>query len=610
VARIRRFARFAQAGLLLLTVPVAAQMKLGETTNSANGTVSTGYTATYGNMTPSTHGWTVGGTANLSGSYYNSNFLTYNVSPYLNQSRSNSNFQSISNASGVNASVGVFNGSAFPGSVSYSEAYNSEGNYAVPGLSNFVTHGNSRTFAINWSENLPDVPSFSAGYQLGGSSYSVYGTNDQGKNRFHSLNLHSGYRWAGFGMSAFYTRGGGTAEIPQIVAGVVSNTRSSNDALGGNVTHLLPWQGSFSTGFNRSHWNGDYLGYHSSGTIDTVNSVAAVHPRQSLSVSGSLSYSDNLSGQLVQSVINAGGIVSNFNSNQSSNALDLMGITTYTPTTSLQTSAFLERRTQSFLGDTFGVTSFGGATAYAHRLLNGTFNGSFSLTANRADKTGEDTIGFSTNENYSTEYRGWRATGSFGYAQNVQTLLITYTNSFYNFSGNLRRNWGQFNMSMGAGGARTALTQQAGTANTSQSYNASLGYGVWITANGAYSKSDGQALATGSGLVPVPVPNPILPPGVISLFGGDSYSVAVSSAPVRKLILSAAWARSLSNTTSNSIASSNSNAQFNSLVQYQYRKLYFTSGYARLEQGFSVAGSKPEIISSYYMGLSRWFNFF
>src|SRR5262249_30997639 len=136
---IGRFARSMQAevllaGMLLSALPVVAQMKLGETTNSANGTISTGYSATYGNMTDSTHGWTIGGVANLSGSYYSPNFLSYNISPYLNQSRANSNFQSISNASGVNATANIFAGSHFPGSVNYSDAYNSEGNYAVPGL--------------------------------------------------------------------------------------------------------------------------------------------------------------------------------------------------------------------------------------------------------------------------------------------------------------------------------------------------------------------------------------------------------------------------------------------------------------------------------------------
>ena len=173
------------------------RFKFGEVSADASGTISTGYTASYGNMTGSNHGWTLGGATSLTGSFYNPNFLSFNASLYLNQSRANSDFQSISDASGVNLSTNIFGGSKFPGSVTYSKAYNSEGNYAVPGLANYVTHGNSDTFGINWSENLPDVPSFSAGFQMGTSDYSVYGTNDQGNNAFHSLNLHSGYRTRG-----------------------------------------------------------------------------------------------------------------------------------------------------------------------------------------------------------------------------------------------------------------------------------------------------------------------------------------------------------------------------------------------------------------------------
>jgi hypothetical protein len=606
-----RVASLAQAGLLLMALPVVAQVKFGETSTDLNGTISSGYTATYGNMTASTHGWTVGGAATLSGSFYNPNFMSFTVSPYLNQSRANSNFQSISDASGVNASANIFGGSKFPGSITYSRAYNSDGNYSVPGLANFVTHGNSDTFGVNWSENLPDVPSFSAGFQLGKSSYSVYGTNNQGDNAFHSLNLNSGYRFAGFNMGAYYTKGGGHSVFPQLVAGQqTTETHSDNDAYGFNATHQLPLQGSFSASINRSDWNSNYLGFNSNGNIDTINSLAAVHPTPKLSLSASLNYSDNLSGQLIQSVVSAGGFIPGLNSNESSNSLDVLGVATYTPATNLQTSAFAERRTQSFLGQAYGVSSYGGSATYAHALLNGTFNSALSVTANSADKNGEDTLGFSTNENYSNQVLGWHITGSFGYAQNAQTLLVTYMNSFYNFSGNVRRNWGPFNMSLGAGGARTALTQQAGTANSSQTYNATMGYRAWLTANGSFSKSDGQALVTGAGLVPVPVPSPILPSNLVSLFGGESYSFGLSSIPVKRLIIGAAYAKSTSNTSSYGITSDNRNNQFNSLIQYQYRKLYFTSGYARLEQGFSGSGTKPQVISSYYMGVSRWFNFF
>ncbi|MGB7549554.1 MAG: hypothetical protein WBM14_17590 [Terracidiphilus sp.] len=600
-----------QAWLLLLAWPVAAQVRLGELSTSLSGTIAPGYSADYGNMTGSDHSWALGGAATLSGSFHDPNFLSFNVGLYLNQSRANSNFQSISNASGVNVTSTVFGGSRFPGAISYSKDYNSEGNYAVPGLANYVTHGNSDTFGINWSENIPDAPSFSAGFQMGSSQYSVYGMNDQGKNAFHSLNLHSAYSLAGFNMGAYFSSGGGHSLIPLVVAGQqTTETHSDNSGYGFNVTHLLPLKGSVSAGINRSSWNSDYLGSSSSGTIDTINSLAAVHPTGKLSLSASANYSDNLSGQLIQSVVAAGGVVPEFNTNETSNSLDLMGVASYTPVSNLQTSAYIERRTQNFLGETYGVRSLGGSATYAHTLFDGNFNTALNVTENTADKTGENTLGFSTTENYSSQILGWKVSGSFGYAQNLQTLLVTYMNSFYNYSGNARRRWGKFSVSAGAGAARTALTQQAGTANSSVSYNASMGYGMWLTADGSYSKANGQALATGAGLVPVPVPSPILPSDLVSLFGGDSYSFGLSSTPVKRLILAAAYSKSTSNTSSGTIASANQNNQFNVLIQYQFRKLNFNSGYARLEQGFSGSGMPPEVISSFYIGVSRWFNFF
>jgi hypothetical protein len=562
-------------------------------------------------MTSGDHNWAVGGTANLSGSFYNPNFLSYNASLYLNQSRANSNFQSISNASGVDISTNIFGGSHFPGSVSYSKAYNSEGNYAVPGLANFVTHGDSDTFGINWSENVPAMPSLSAGFQIGTSQYSVYGSNDQGKNSFHSFNLHSGYQLGGFNMGAFYTAGGGDSLIPEVVAGQQgTETHSNSDGYGFNVAHQLPWHGSISTNFNRSDWDSEFLSSNSSGSIDLINILASVHPTSELTLSGSANYSDNLTGELIESVIAAGGVVQGLNSNESSSSLDLMGIANYTPAANLQTSAYFERRTQSFVGEDYGVNSFGGSATYSHVVLDGNFIASVTANSNTSDQTGDDTLSLSTNENYSSEIRGWHVNGTFGYAQNVQTLLVTYMNSFYHYSGNVSHRWGQFRVSAGAGGGRTALTQQAGTASSNESFNGSLSYIRWFTATGSYSKSSGQALLTGAGLVPVPVPSPILPSSLVNLYGGDSYSVALSSSPVKGLLFTASYAKSNSNTSSSGVMSTNENDQYNALIQYQVRKLNFTSGYSRLEQGFSSSGMPPEVLSSYYMGVSRWFNFF
>src|SRR5664279_4546192 len=102
------------AGTLLGQVQVGDNLKL-----NLNGSVSVGYNDTYGNSVNSSHGVGFGGVAGLSGSYYNPNFLSFNVTPYFNQSRANSDFASVTDASGVNLSSAIFSGSKFPGTVNY-----------------------------------------------------------------------------------------------------------------------------------------------------------------------------------------------------------------------------------------------------------------------------------------------------------------------------------------------------------------------------------------------------------------------------------------------------------------------------------------------------------
>jgi hypothetical protein len=607
----RRVAWLVQAGLLLAGQTAVAQVKFGDFSTSLSGTVSPGYSAEYGNQVGSNHNWSLAGAGTMSGSYYTPNFLSYNGSFYLNQSRADSDFQSISNASGVNLTTSIFGGSHFPGSISYSKAYNSDGNYDVPGLANYVTHGNSDTFSANWSENLTNLPSFSAGYQRGNSQYTVYGLDDEGRNTFDSLNLHSSYRLAGFNMGAYYSMGGSHSLIPQVTDDdQPSEVRSTSDATGFSVTHPLPLQGSATAGFNRSYWSSSYLGSTTNGTIDMVNSMASVHPTQKLTFTTSVNYSDNLNGQLLQSVVAAGGVVTGASASQGSDSIDFLSVATYAVAANLQTSVSAEHRAQTLLGQDYGVTSFGGSATYMRNLFEGTLNASLSVTDNSDDQTGNNTMGFSFNQNYTHLVDGWHVTESFGYAQNVETLLVTYMTSFYNYSLNVRRNWGEFNVSAGTGGSRTALTEQAGTSSSSESYNLGFGCSHWISANGSYSRADGEALETGAGLVSVPVPSPALPSALISLYGGDSYSFSLSSTPVRKLILSASYARSITNISSGGLASSNQNDEFSTLIQYQTRKLSYNSGFARLGQGFGGSGSPAAVVSSFYVGVSRWFHVF
>ena len=599
------------AGFLLLGLPVAAQLKFGETSSRLSGIISPGYTADFSNVAGSDHTWTIGGTANYSGSFYNPNFLSFDANVFVNQSRANSDYQSISNASGVTAGATIFGGSHFPGSISYSKAYNAEGNYAVPGIANYVTHGNNSTFGVNWNENLPNAPSFAVGFQKGSSQYSVYGTDDQGTNTFHSLSLHSGYSLAGFSVGAYYSDGGGDSLIPEIISGASdTESKSDNSNYGFNLTHKLPLHGSASAAAAHSSWNSAYQGSSSTGSIDLYNAAASLHPFTKVAFSASASYSDNLAGQLVEAVIAAGGVATAVTPSEGTSSLDLMAQASYAPRKNLDSSAYFERRSQSYDGTDDASDTLGGDVSYSRPLLNGYFNASVSMGENSSNASGGDSLSFTTTENYTSEIKGWKTAASFAYSQNVETLLVTYMNSFYRFSGNAHRRLGLLSLSMGAGGGRTALTSQAGSANSSVSANASVGFSRFLTVNSSYSKSSGQALETGSGLVPITVPSPILDSSLVSLFGGTSYSAAVASSPIKGLTLSASYGRSNSNTSTGGVTSINASNEFNSQVQYQARKLWFQSGYSRLGQSFTGSGTGPEVVSSLYFGVSRWFNFF
>ena len=173
-------------------------------------------------------------------------------------------------------------------------------------------------------------------------------------------------------MGAYYSKGGSHSILPPVVTATISDLQSDNTAYGYNLSHLLPLRGSFAGSINRSTWNTNYLDVNSNGSIDTMNAAAGVHPTGKLSVTATANYSDNLTGQIIQSVLGAGGVTPILNSDQSSNSLDLMTVATYTPVPNLQTAGFFERRTQTFLGENYGVKSYGGNASFTHKLLEGT----------------------------------------------------------------------------------------------------------------------------------------------------------------------------------------------------------------------------------------------
>jgi hypothetical protein len=424
----------------------------------------------------------------------------------------------------------------------------------------------------------------------------------------------------GFNLGAYFSKSVSDSSLPELFGNTLQETRSNADTntFGFSAGHSLPLHGSFSTSFNRSEINSDYLGFQFNGAIDTVNATAGLQPTNKLHLQASASYTDNLSGTLYQAIIPttsnpaplATTAVSGTTSNQSSHSWDTIGSASYSFLPNLQAQVYGERREQTYLGQAYGANSVGGGLSYGRVLFGGGFNASLFLSDNRADNSKANSLGLNTSVGYNHSIGRWNASGNFSYAQNMQTLLVMYTTSNYSYSGSLRRSFGaNFSWSGTAGGSRTGLTVLPGNASDSQSYSTGLSYSHWIGTSASYAKSNGHGLLNGGGIVPTPIP-PIIPGNLLILYGGQSYSFSVSSSPVRRFTIAGAFSHASLNTNNGGAASWNKTEQFNTQIQYQFRKMYFTGGYTRLLQGFSATGAPPNVVSSFFLGVSRWFNFF
>ena len=165
-----------------------------------------------------------------------------------------------------------------------------------------MTHGNSDTFGINWSENFRTHP-VSQLASRGQQPVSSVWIERCGEKRVSfaepSFVLHDGGLQHG---RLLYNGRRSLADSAGGVRRADSETHTDSSAYGFNITHRLPLEGSFSAGINRSDWNTEYLGTSTTGTVDLINALASMHPSSKLSLSASANYSDNLNGQLVESV--------------------------------------------------------------------------------------------------------------------------------------------------------------------------------------------------------------------------------------------------------------------------------------------------------------------
>ena len=608
-------------GLALLTATLAyaqnlpqnqtPQLSIGENTKLSAGTlVNFGYAGNYGDAIPGDHSLTFGFDGKVNGYYYNPNFLSFSATPYYNQSRNDSTYQSLTGASGIDTSANFFNGSHFPGSASFHYDRNSSGTFGLAGQPNFTTIGKSQGFGINWSALFPDRPTLSVGYSQGDGSGTVYGTSQETNSTTRLFNVRSGYQIAGFRLNAFYDRNSLNSKFPEFLSGEQEAVQhSTGNDVGFGAQHNLPFHGQSFVNFNRASAESHYFSQAgqssntSNYTDDIVNAGASFHPIQKLSLNVTENYTSNLNGYLSQNLTSSGAPVEGLSLGSGANSSTVGGGASYQFTNYLSASSQATHYQQTYFGKTYTGTYFSGTVNYGKRLLDMfTFSGSVIDSNNGR---GTNALGFVGNVNYFHRIKGWQTSGVFSYAENVQSVLVTYTTSYYTYSANVRRRLpAGLQWTAAFTGTHSGLTNYHGTSSKSEGYSTSLGARRY-TVTGNYTHATGISVLGAGGFVAVSAT-----PGVSNFitFGGSSYGGGVSVTPVRRLIIAGSFSRAISNTQGQNISHNNMEI-FNAQLQYHLRRIGLQAGYTRFTQGISAVGA-PATSTSYYVGIQRWFDFF
>ena len=603
------------AGLLCCGPRLLCQVQVGDNVLlNLDGSITSSYAGGYGNEGPSDHGIGFGGIGNLNGSYYSPQFLSFTVSPFYNQSRDSSAYSAIMDSSGVMAATNIFAGSKFPGYVSYSDVYNAQSNYQLPGLANFKTNGNTQTLGVGWSVNLPSLPALTMGYQQSSSDTSLYGIPTSTQSDFHSLFATANYKLDGFQLNGGIHHSNASAQIPEIEAGLPIETATSDTTtFNFGVLRAVALQGSTWANFTRESSDYDSFGIKSSQTADIVSGGLSLKPTDKLSTQISGNYNDNIAGSLFQAVNTSGVVVPVSIPAGASHSWELFGQAQYSLFSGMYVGGGISHEQQLFLGTSYTSTAYSGFVGYGHDLLGGRFSSSATVTRSTLSDTGESMLGFITLATYIRTIGRWNVGGSFGYSENVQTILLAYTSSGYSYSLSVTRPVGKLIWTGSASGSSTLITQQNSPSSLTQSYTTGLA-SRWVGVSGGYSKSSGSGLLTSTGIAVVPpgVPPQLLPTAVT--FGGTSYSVGLGGTPVRGFTLNGSFVKAQYNTANGAASgvlfSNNRTEQVNGYLLYKFRKLNFVAGYSRLLQGFSASGLPPTALTSYYAGISRWFKFF
>src|SRR6185437_14627319 len=463
-----------EAGFLalsMLVVSAQAQVAVGdEVKMSLNGNIGIGYSGDFGNTGTSGHGLFGTGMGLLSGSYYNPNFLSFNVRPFYNRNQDNGVYTSVLSETGVDASTSIFSGSHFPGSISYTKSFAKGSQYGLPGTANLSADSNTQNFSATWSELLPNLPSLTATFADNSSSSTILGESGTSDTSSKIFNVLSNYKVHGYQLTGFVNHQNYNVELPAFLAPTNTQSDSATTSYGISANHSLPLSGTITMDYNRTDYDSRTGAFQANGTTDTADTTVAVKPIERLSVSGQVRYTGNLIGALRQTYL-AGQTAGLFSEEEQSHGIMLGTYAAYQIGHGFGLVGYANRQIQNFAGTTYDFNQAGGTLTYSYaRPLFGLLYLSFGMV-NNGTTTGGNSLGFVGNADLKRRIRRWEYNADFSYSQNVQAIIANYTTSGFNYGGNVRRRLGSnISWTVSYRGAQTAVTQIPGSGNRADSF--------------------------------------------------------------------------------------------------------------------------------------------
>ncbi|MGI9104273.1 MAG: hypothetical protein ACR2IF_17670 [Terriglobales bacterium] len=630
-------ARFLTLVVVLLAGRAWAQLTLGQTTLHGNGAVSFGYGGSFG--ITSSNQEQVGFNGNLSGSYYNPQFLQFTLAPYYNQSSLNSEVNSSTNARGLNFLANLFSGSNIPIQITFNRSYNHEGQFNLPGSPGFITEGNQQDFSVSWTGTFKHLPTLRFGFTDSSSSYDLISDRETtGSGHSRSFNVGANYKLLGFNLNGAYTHLNMTSETPSIANVQGTNQFTTQDTkqagFSRNLFNGVAWSGSYS----RGDFTADFGPTTTQQSYDTWNSNVSLQPTSKLNLNLGVNYTTNVSGLLLQSLLlpaapnSVGSSVVPVSSaglaqTSSSDYMTYGASAGYTMTSELKAKATLQHSMQEFGGLSATNDTVSSGIGYARRrpLFGGKLSANYNLSWSQSDtsnsastqpENSSSAIGQSFGAAYSHPFLGWQHSGIFQLSKNQNTSVLTFTSNGYSFgitSSGIVRRW---RAQLSARVSKVSIQGLSASDSTSSSYSATLA-GNHFSFSGSMAFGSGTSFQNIVGFQTVTAPGAVLVPNaLLTGYQSTSFSGGMTYHPTRNLNVRGNYTHSRVNLNNTAGDSQNLIAQLDVKLEYRLRKLNFTAGFDRITQGTLTGATAsgilpgPTTANAYYVGISRHFDFF